>query len=137
MPPLPDHLDVINKASAEQPYRLVAAPARNFLNSTFTETPTSRLKEDRPTLLVHSKACTRHGITDGELVRIGNQHGSLLLHARAFDGMQEDTLIVESQWPNDAFVEKIGINVLVSAEPGFPASGAAYHDTAVWLQAGN
>ena len=137
MPPLPDHMDVINKASAEQPYRLVAAPARNFLNSTFTETPTSRLKEDRPTLLIHSKACTRHGITDGELVRIGNQHGSLLLHARAFDGMQEDTLIVESQWPNDAFVEKIGINVLVSAEPGFPASGAAYHDTAVWLQAGN
>ena len=134
MPPLPDHLDVINKASAEQPYRLVAAPARNFLNSTFTETPTSRLKEERPTLLVHSSICKQHGLADGDLVRIGNQHGSLLLHARAFDGMQENTLIVESQWPNDAFIEKIGINVLVSAEPGFPASGAAYHDTAVWLR---
>ena len=28
----------------------------------------------------------------------------------------------------------IGNNVLVSAEPGYPAAGAAYHDTAVWLR---
>ena len=58
----------------------------------------------------------------------------MLLHARPFAGLQENTLIVESQWPGAAFIEGIGINVLVSAEPGFPASGAAYHDTAVWLQ---
>ena len=28
----------------------------------------------------------------------------------------------------------IGINALVSAEPGWPAAGVAYHDTAVWLE---
>ena len=41
MPVLPDHLDVIDNATKEKPFRLVAAPARTFLNSTFTETPTS------------------------------------------------------------------------------------------------
>ena len=46
----------------------------------------------------------------------------------------EFTAFVESQWPGAAFIEGIGINVLISAEPGFPAAGAAYHDTAVWLQ---
>ena len=57
------------------------------------------------------------------------------VHAAAVTGMQECVVIVESQWPNDAFLDGIGINVLVSAEPGYPAAGAAYHDTAVWLRA--
>jgi len=57
-----------------------------------------------------------------------------LIHARPFAGLQPDTLVVESLWPNDAFIEGLGINALVGAEPGFPAAGAAYHDTAVWLR---
>jgi len=134
MPPLPDHLNVIDAPTPNKPFRLVAAPARNFLNTTFTETPTSRNKEERPRVLIHSKVCGELRIAPGELVRLGNELGSVLLHAQPFDGLQPSTLIVESQWPNDAFIEGIGINVLVSAEPGFPAAGAAYHDTAVWLQ---
>jgi len=134
MPSLPDHLDVINRTTRDKPFRLVAAPARNYLNTTFTETPTSRQKESRPNVLVHSTVCTQLGIAAGDVVRLGNGLGSLLLHSQPFDGMQEGTLIVESQWPNDAFIEGIGINALVSAEPGFPAAGAAYHDTAVWLK---
>jgi len=44
--------------------------------------------------------------------------------------------VVESQWPNAAFIEGLGINALVGAEPGFPNSGVAYHDTAVWVRQG-
>ena len=134
MMPLPDHLEVIDEPTAAKPFRLVAAPARNFLNTTFSETATSRQKEDRPTALIHPSVCAQQGIADGDLVRLGNEQGSVLLHAKPFAGLQPSTLVVESQWPNDAFIEGIGINTLVSAEPGFPAAGAAYHDTAVWLQ---
>ncbi|MBS1229142.1 MAG: putative dimethyl sulfoxide reductase [Proteobacteria bacterium] len=134
MPSLPDHLEVIDAATPDKPFRLVAAPARNFLNTTFTETATSRDKENRPCALIHPAVCAQLGIADGDLVRIGNEQGSVLLHAKPFDGLQQSTLIVESQWPAEAFIEGIGINVLVSAEPGFPAAGAAYHDTAVWLR---
>ena len=35
MPTYPDHVDNIDKADEEKPFRLVAAPARNFLNSSF------------------------------------------------------------------------------------------------------
>ena len=35
------------------PFRLVTAPARNFLNSSFTEMPTSRAKKSRPEVLIH------------------------------------------------------------------------------------
>lgn len=134
MPPLPDHLEVIDAPTPDRPFRLVAAPARNFLNTTFSETPTSRHKEKRPTVLIHPAVCARLGIASGDLIRLGNAQGSVLLHARPFDGLQQTTLIVESQWPNDAYIEGVGINALVSAEPGFPAAGAAYHDTAVWLR---
>lgn len=136
MPPMPDHFAVIDEASEAKPFRLVAAPARHFLNTTFTETGSSVKAEGRPTVLIHPKACGRLGIAEGDIVRIGNELGSLLLHARPFTGLQPSTLVVESQWPNAAFIEGIGINALVGAEPGFPASGVAYHDTAVWVRAG-
>ena len=42
MPTLPDHLNVIDNATPDKPFRLIAAPARTFLNSTFTETPSSQ-----------------------------------------------------------------------------------------------
>ena len=67
-------------------------------------------------------------------MRLGNALGSVLLHAKPFAGMLPSTIVVESQWPNDAFIEGIGINALVDASPGCPAAGVAYHDTAVWLR---
>jgi anaerobic selenocysteine-containing dehydrogenase len=134
MPGFPDHWDVIDRADAERPFRLVTAPARNFLNSSFTETPTSRAREGRPTVKLHPEDAARLAIGEGERVRMGNAKGSLVLHAELFDGMVAGTAIVESVWPNAAFEEGIGINLLVSAEPGAPVGGGLFHDTAVWLR---
>lgn len=133
MPSMPDQLAAIEAASPETPFRLVAAPARNFLNTTFTETEKSRASEVRPMVLVHPETAVALGVEEGTLVRLGNRRGSVRVHARLFSGVQPDTLVVESQWPNASFVDGIGINALVGAEPGFPNGGAAYHDTAVWL----
>ncbi|MDG2479726.1 MAG: molybdopterin-dependent oxidoreductase [Alphaproteobacteria bacterium] len=135
MPDLPDFWNVIDAADDEQPFRLVTAPARNFLNSSFTETATSRQREDKPTAQIDRDAAAELGVTDGGKVRIGNAQGSVLLHARLVDGQQRNTVIVESVWPNHAFEEGIGINLLVSAEPGAPIGGGLFHDTAVWIEA--
>lgn len=74
------------------------------------------------------------GVVDGGLVRVGNRLASILLHARLFEGMQAGVVIIESIWPNHAFIEGLGVNALVSAEPGLPNGGATYHDTAVWIK---
>lgn len=134
MPRYPDHLAVIDSAREDKPFRLVAAPARHFLNSTFNETPSSRKAEGAPTALVHPEVCVRLGVKAGDPVRLGNELGSVTLQVRPFAGLQTDTIVVESQWANTAFSEGLGINALVSAEPGLPNAGAAYHDTAVWLR---
>ena len=49
LPALPDHAPIIDDVDAEHPFRLVPAPARQFLNTTFTKTPGSqRAKAGRP-----------------------------------------------------------------------------------------
>ena len=114
--------------------RLVAAPARRFLNTSFTETPSSRKKEGRPTALIHPDTCATLGLAEDDQVRLGNELGSVVVHVRPFDGLQAHTVVVEGIWPNDAFVEGRGINTIVSADAALPGGGAAFHDTAVWMR---
>jgi anaerobic selenocysteine-containing dehydrogenase len=134
MPDLPDHMDVIDNATPEKPYRLVAAPARTFLNSTFTETPGSLSREKRPTALIHPEDCAALGVKAGDKVILGNERGEVLVHAKPKDGQQRGVVVVEGIWPNKHFERKIGINAITSADPGWPNGGAVFHDTAVWLK---
>jgi len=135
MPVLPDQAALIDDATSEHPFRLVAAPARQFLNSTFTETPGSLAREGRPTVLIHPQDCGRLGIVEGSRVRLGNTRGSIVVHARPFDGLQPGVVVVESVWPNAAFEEGSGVNTLTSADAGPPKGGAVFHDTAIWIRA--
>ncbi len=135
MPPLPDYMAPANPADAEHPFRLVAAPARQFLNTSFTETSKSRAAEARPTLLIGADDAARLGIDDGALVCVGNRLARIRLHARLFDGLLPGVVVIESIWPNRAYVDGLGVNALVSAEPGLPNGGATFHDTAVWIEA--
>ncbi|MBX5472679.1 MAG: molybdopterin oxidoreductase family protein [Acetobacteraceae bacterium] len=135
LPELPDHVGVIDESTPERPFRLVAPPARQFLNTTFTETPTSRKRERRPTALIHPQDAERLGIVEGGLVRLGNQRGEVRLHARLFDGLQPGVIVVEGIWPHEDFPDGVGINALTSDDPGLPNGGAVFHDTAVWLTA--
>jgi len=134
MPALPDHYDVIDRATADKPYRLVAAPARTFLNSTFTETPGSLKRERRPTALLHPEDCAALGVAEGDSVQLGNERGAVTVHVAARDGQQRGVVVVEGVWPNRYFANGIGINALTSADPGWPNGGAVFHDTAVWIR---
>ncbi len=134
MPAFPDYFANIERASAEKPFRLVAAPARGYLNSSFTETPTSKAREGRPTILMHPDDCCALGTEDGGRVRVGNDRASIVIHVRPFPGLQRGVVVIESVWPNAAFEEGIGVNALVGADPGPPFGGAAFHDTAVWIR---
>ena len=135
MPALPDHWTATDEATPERPFRLVAAPARQFLNTTFTETPGARRREGRPTALVHPADAARLGVVEGGLVRLGNTRGEVLVHARLADGAQPGVVVVESIWPDADFPGGVGINALTSDAPAAPAGGAVFHDTAVWMRA--
>lgn len=137
MPELPDHFAVIDEATPDKPFRLVTAPARTFLNSSFTETPGSRRREGRPTARLHPDDCARLGLADGDRVQLGNERGQVQVHVRAAEGQALGVVVVEGLWPNADFDNGIGINALTGADPGWPNGGAVFHDTAVWVRAGS
>ena len=134
LPALPDFVDIIDRGDAEHPFRMMTSPARSFLNSTFNNTPSGVGREGRPSVLMHPEDLAAIGATAGDRIRLGNRLGSVVVHAKPFDGLQRGVLVVEGVWPNTAFEEGLGINTLVSAEPGRPNGGGVFHDTAVWAR---
>ena len=134
IPKFPDHVPVIEESTADMPFRLVTAPARHYLNSSFNETPTSIRREKQPTVMVHPDDVGSLGVHHGDEVRIGNSRGELTIVVQQFDGVQKGVVIVESIWPNKAFKEGKGINVLTGADPIAPNGGAAFHDNRIWIR---
>jgi anaerobic selenocysteine-containing dehydrogenase len=134
MPRLPDHWEIIEQADARHPFRLATSPARQFLNSTFTETPGSRDRERRPELMIHPDDAAPLGIADGDKVVLGNERGEVRIHAKLFEGVRRGVLIAESIFPNAAFEDGRGINTLTGADAIAPFGGAPFHDNKVWLQ---
>jgi anaerobic selenocysteine-containing dehydrogenase len=134
MPALPDHWDVIEEADPAHPFRLATSPARGFLNSSFTETATSRAREGKPQVMMHPDDATALGIRDGDKVVLGNQRGEVRLHARLFDGVRPGVLIAESVHPNASYEDGRGINTLTGADAIAPYGGAAFHDNKVWVR---
>ncbi len=134
LPEFPDHVELIEAADAEHPFRLATSPARSFLNSSFTETPTSKAREERPQLMIHPDDAQQLGIAEGARVEIGNRRGEVVLHARFFDGVRRGVVIAEGIWPNGAHERGEGINVLTGADAAAPYGGAAFHDNKVWVR---
>ena len=134
IPHLPDHWEVIEEADAEHPFRLATSPARGFLNSTFTETPTSLTRERRPEGDDPSRRCGPARHRRRRCRSRSATRGKVQLHAKLFDGVRRGVLIAESIWPNSAYADGRGINTLTGADSVAPFGGAAFHDNKVWLR---
>ncbi|MCK0195440.1 molybdopterin oxidoreductase family protein [Ancylobacter sp. 6x-1] len=134
MPAFPDHWAVIEEATAAFPFRLVTSPARSFLNSSFTETPSSLNREKRPELMLHPEDAAPLGIACGDRVEVESPRGAVILHARIFEGVRRGVVVAESIWPNGAHEGGRGINTLTGADPVAPVGGAALHDNHVRIR---
>ena len=134
LPRLPDQWDVIEVADSEHPFRLATSPARSFLNSTFQENITGQKREGRPEVQMHPDDAAGLNVRTGDRVRLGNARGDVVLPVRVTDGAKPGVLISEGLWPNSAFEQGEGINVLTGADQVAPYGGAAFHDSKVWVR---
>jgi anaerobic selenocysteine-containing dehydrogenase len=134
LPQFPDYCPVVEEADDEHPFRLATPPARNFLNSSFTETKTSRQKEGRPEVMISAADAAAAGIAEGDIVTIGNRRGEVRIHARIVDTARAGVLVAEGIWPNAAHLDGEGINVLTGADCVAPYGGVGLHDNHVWLR---
>ncbi|KAF0226905.1 MAG: molybdopterin [Beijerinckiaceae bacterium] len=134
MPRFPDHWAAIETATPERPFRMVTAPARSFLNSTFTETPGSMKREIAPSLMIHPEDAAALGVGVGEAVIVSNARGDVELVVKLFDGVHRGVVIAEGIFPNKSHRRREGINVLTGSDPVAPRGGAAFHDNAVAIR---
>src|SRR5215203_7443135 len=134
MPALPDYWPAIEEATEEHPFRLATSPARQFLNSSFNETPTSLAKEGRPEVMMHPDDAAAAGIADSDWVRLMNERGEVLIRARLFAGVRRGVLVAEGLWPNSSFPGGKGINTLTGADAVAPYGGAAFHDNRIAVE---
>jgi len=136
LPIFPDHVDLIEIINDAHPYRLATSPARQFLNSTFAETPGSRSREGGPELMIHPDDAAREGLEEGAIITIGNDRGEVRLKLKLSERVRPGVLVHEGLWANSDFLDGEGINTLTGADPVAPFGGAAFHDNRVWLRAG-
>ncbi|RYD84424.1 MAG: molybdopterin oxidoreductase family protein, partial [Sphingomonadales bacterium] len=134
LPTFPDYWASVEAVDAAHPYRLATPPARNYLNSSFAETKTSREKEGRPEAMIAPEDAARLEIATGDIVTIGNARGAVRIHARVTDLTKPGVIIAEGLWPNRAHLDGEGINTLTSAEAAAPYGGVGLHDNHVWLR---
>lgn len=134
MPALPDFAGLDDKPDEDHPFRLIAPPARNFLNTSFTHVERWRQKEGKPYLRLTAATAATYEIAEGDLVEVGNGRGTVLLTAQVATGQSDGVLVAEGLWNNGDFKGGRGINSLVSDEAGQPNGGALFHDTKVWLR---
>ncbi len=134
MPSLPDYWPINEEVDQEHPFKLATSPARNFLNSSFTETRTSLLREQRPEVLINPSDAETLRLSDGDVVELGNGRGQTRVPARIFEGLRPGVLVSEGVWPPSAFLDGWGINALVGDDSVAPHGGVAFHDVRVWAR---
>jgi anaerobic selenocysteine-containing dehydrogenase len=134
MQALPSYLENYEAADEEHPFRLVAPPARTFLNTSFTETASSRSREGAPRAILHPDDATPAGVATDDVVVIGNRRGQLQLSAKVDATARPGVVIVEGIWPNADFSGGLGVNQLIGDDAVPPNGGSAFHDTAIWMR---
>ncbi|MDD7908892.1 molybdopterin oxidoreductase family protein [Pseudovibrio exalbescens] len=134
LPSLPDYWETPEKATDSEPYRLVTAPARSFLNSSFNETESSLKKEGQPVAMLHADDAAALGVADGDVIALKNARGEVHLHAEIGERVRKGTVVSEGLWPNKSFINGNGINTLTGADQVAPFGGMAFHDTRIAIE---
>ncbi len=77
---------------------LISPPAHNFLNTTFANLERFRHREREPMVWIHPQDATKHQIHDGELVKLTNAQGEVLLTARITEDISPGVLLAPTIW---------------------------------------
>ena len=97
----------------------------------------SRNKEVKPTIKIHPSDLKVLRCKTNDIVLIGNKRGKIRIHVQEFDGLLPGVTVVEGIWPNEYFLDNLGINTLVGSDSPEPAGGAVFHDVAISIRKAN
>ncbi len=133
--PPPAYLEPLDHVSDEYPLRLLTPPAHHFLNSTYGNLEKIRqLEGGEPVLLIHPSDAAQYGVTDGAMIRLSSQQGSVTRTARVTDKASAGAVIAEGTWWAGSAPDGLGINTLTSQRLTDLGGGSTFHNTPVRLE---
>ena len=109
---LPDHLPNYEAPTADYPLAMISPPARNFLNSTFTNVASLQRMEERPLLEMHPDDAAARGIADGDLLRVFNTRGEHVCHAAVNGRARQGVVVGLGIWWRKQGVNGTNVNEL-------------------------
>jgi anaerobic selenocysteine-containing dehydrogenase len=112
-------------------YQLLTPNTHNRIHSQFGNLPSVRALAPAPLAFVHPADAARHGIREGDRVRVFNDRGALEIEARLDAGLRPGCVCVTNGW---WMSEGGAVNVLSKARETDMAHGAAFHDIAVGIE---
>ncbi|KAK43073.1 molybdopterin oxidoreductase [Caballeronia jiangsuensis] len=138
--PLPDYLPPYESAdgspelAARYPLAMISPPARNFLNSSFVNIESLRAAEREPHLDIHPVDAETRGVTDGALVRIFNDRGSMQARARVTDRAREGVVVGLSIWWKKLSPDGCNANQVTSQALTDLGGSATFYDCLVEVE---
>ena len=128
--PLPRH--EAPKGSADYPLMLLTSKASgNFLNSSHVGVARAVKAEGEPRLRMHPADAGPRKIRDGEMVRVHNAYGSMLVRAQISDACRAGIVTMTHGWWASLMPGKASANALTSDGLSDLGEGGDFHDTRV------
>jgi molybdopterin guanine dinucleotide-containing S/N-oxide reductase-like protein len=115
------------------PLELLARKADNFLNSTFSNLPSIQQMEEPGLLELNSADARARGIADGDVVRVFNRRGEILLKARVDGAVQPGVVSAHLNWAKLTPGGR-NINVLTSEKLTDMGNSATFYSVLVEVE---
>lgn len=127
--PLPTHVDLYEAPS--YPLYFTTPPNHHFLNSTGANVTALMAAERRPILQIHPVDALERRVEHGQLVKIFNDRGSIVLQADITPDVQPGLVISQGLWWDDDVLGYQSVNVLTSQRIADMGGGATFFSTRV------
>jgi len=120
--------------AAHYPIQLLSPPDPAFLNSSFANLAWQKQDAGRPTLLINPVDAASRGITEEARVRIFNNRGEFIAHARITDAVLSGVAVAQGLWWNKDVPGKANANATTSTAITDLGGGATFFDNLIEVE---
>jgi anaerobic selenocysteine-containing dehydrogenase len=132
MDPLPKFEPIRQNGGSPYPLRLLTSKAsRYFLNSSHAGVSRAVQAEGDPALRMHPHDAAPRKIQDGDMVRVFNERGTMLVRVRVTDSTRSGIVWMSHGWWASKMPGKVSANALTSDGLSDMGGGGDFHDARV------
>lgn len=117
--------------AAKYPLAMISPPARNFLNSSFVNVQSLRDTEGEPQLALHPADAAARDISSGDMVRVFNDRGSMLIKAQVTDKARPGLVVGWSIWWKKFAADGKNVNEVTSQKLTDMGNAPTFYDVLV------